>query len=181
MLRLVKNYERSLDVFLFDGILRIYILMVLFLPTISPLVAYLIRLRIDALILWVVMMEKMRVFQLVIPLVEIRLVFAYFYSFMNRCFQAWSLSANGLIRSNEVCLSAPHGLTLSSVLRLEKCSGAEKNLRFTYDLVKKNFIHVNSGKCVALKESTMLELATCADDDVRMKWDIPSYRNSLKL
>uniref|UniRef100_A0AC34G0V9 Polypeptide N-acetylgalactosaminyltransferase n=1 Tax=Panagrolaimus sp. ES5 TaxID=591445 RepID=A0AC34G0V9_9BILA len=90
--------------------------------------------------------------------------------------QAWSLTKEGQIRSDETCISAFRGFSTSTTLRLEKCTvtASDKHI-FSYDEESKHIIHVQSGKCIAVK-GNVLELEDCEPQSTKMSWNIANYR-----
>uniref|UniRef100_A0AC34QV47 Polypeptide N-acetylgalactosaminyltransferase n=1 Tax=Panagrolaimus sp. JU765 TaxID=591449 RepID=A0AC34QV47_9BILA len=90
--------------------------------------------------------------------------------------QAWSLTANGQIRSDEICLAISSGFTASNNLRLERCFiGQNDRQIFTYDLKTKLITHKKSGNCVELKGNELI-LSDCQENNSTMQWEFENYK-----
>jgi polypeptide N-acetylgalactosaminyltransferase len=91
--------------------------------------------------------------------------------------QAWSLTKEGQIRSDETCISAFRGFSTTTTLRLEKCTvtPSDKHI-FSYDEENKHIIHVQSGKCISVK-GNVLDLEECEPPNARMSWNIANYHS----
>jgi polypeptide N-acetylgalactosaminyltransferase len=91
--------------------------------------------------------------------------------------QAWSLTKEGQIRSDETCISAFRGFSTTTTLRLEKCTvtPSDKHI-FSYDEENKHIIHVQSGKCISVK-GNVLDLEECEPPNSRMSWNIANYHS----
>jgi polypeptide N-acetylgalactosaminyltransferase len=91
--------------------------------------------------------------------------------------QAWSLTKEGQIRSDETCISAFRGFSTTTTLRLEKCTvtPSDKHI-FSYDEENKHIVHVQSGKCISVK-GNVLDLEECEPPNARMSWNIANYHS----
>jgi polypeptide N-acetylgalactosaminyltransferase len=91
--------------------------------------------------------------------------------------QAWSLTKEGQIRSDETCISAFRGFSTTTTLRLEKCTvtPSDKHI-FSYDEENKHIVHVQSGKCISVK-GNVLDLEECEPPNSRMSWNIANYHS----
>uniref|UniRef100_A0AC35FG09 Polypeptide N-acetylgalactosaminyltransferase n=1 Tax=Panagrolaimus sp. PS1159 TaxID=55785 RepID=A0AC35FG09_9BILA len=109
--------------------------------------------------------------------------------------QAWSLTKEGQIRSDETCISAFRGFSTTTTLRLEKCTvtPSDKHI-FSYDEENKHIVHVQSGKCISVKgnvldleeceppnarivKGNVLDLEECEPPNSRMSWNIANYHS----
>ncbi|GMT19122.1 hypothetical protein PFISCL1PPCAC_10419, partial [Pristionchus fissidentatus] len=91
--------------------------------------------------------------------------------------QAWSYTAKGEIRSDDLCLSVGSALGLSGVVRMDKCgvAGPSQKHVFNYDAETGQFIHTKGGRCISAT-TDRLEMRTCDKGDDTQRWSLEGYR-----
>ncbi|GMS89295.1 hypothetical protein PENTCL1PPCAC_11470, partial [Pristionchus entomophagus] len=91
--------------------------------------------------------------------------------------QAWSYTAKGEVRSDDLCLSVGSTLGLSGAVRLDKCgvAGPGQKHVFAYDKETGQLIHSKGGKCISAS-GDRLEMRTCDTGDESQRWSLEAYR-----
>ncbi|VDM47753.1 unnamed protein product [Toxocara canis] len=95
--------------------------------------------------------------------------------------QAWSLTFEGEIRSDEVCLApeAVSGRKIKFDVKLEKCSTTSVNVnhQFDYDAMTGLLKHRQSGRCLELAgDAATLQIRDCIPTLDAQKWQLEGYK-----
>ncbi|KJH43020.1 glycosyltransferase, group 2 family protein [Dictyocaulus viviparus] len=90
--------------------------------------------------------------------------------------QAWSLTAHGEIRSDDLCLSAGASLSVDNVVRLERCNVASTNPKhvFQYNPENGHIIHMKTNRCLSLLLGKEAVLQSC-DFSPEQMWIVEGY------
>uniref|UniRef100_A0A915DYF9 Ricin B lectin domain-containing protein n=1 Tax=Ditylenchus dipsaci TaxID=166011 RepID=A0A915DYF9_9BILA len=91
--------------------------------------------------------------------------------------QAWSITKEGEIRSDELCLSAK-GMSLGTEIVMEKCSTTTTNIKhvFSYQPTLKLIIHKSTSQCLLVGANNSLEMKPCTEQPANSKWDVQNYK-----
>uniref|UniRef100_A0A914BW39 Polypeptide N-acetylgalactosaminyltransferase n=1 Tax=Acrobeloides nanus TaxID=290746 RepID=A0A914BW39_9BILA len=95
--------------------------------------------------------------------------------------QAWSLTKEGEIRSDELCLSYSKSLRSGNSVKLDKCATANVNAKhvFAYVPTTKRITHVGTGNCLVVSSvGNALELKPCNDDVSNDLWNLQNYQDT---
>uniref|UniRef100_A0A914KW09 Polypeptide N-acetylgalactosaminyltransferase n=1 Tax=Meloidogyne incognita TaxID=6306 RepID=A0A914KW09_MELIC len=90
--------------------------------------------------------------------------------------QAWSLTGDGEIRTDETCLAGKD----DNSLNMEKCSTNHPNAKqqFSYIPITKQIVHIKSQLCLLLKTPAMqLTLADCNSISEENKWELGHFKH----
>nr|CAD2170120.1 unnamed protein product [Meloidogyne enterolobii] len=90
--------------------------------------------------------------------------------------QAWSLTGDGEIRTDETCLAGKE----DNSLNMEKCSTNHPNTKqqFSYIPITKQIVHIKSQLCLLLKTPAMqLTLADCNSISEENKWELGHFKH----
>uniref|UniRef100_A0A7E4V1U7 Polypeptide N-acetylgalactosaminyltransferase n=1 Tax=Panagrellus redivivus TaxID=6233 RepID=A0A7E4V1U7_PANRE len=90
--------------------------------------------------------------------------------------QAWSLTRDGTIRSDELCLTAYSGYTGGTGIKMEKCAvkTVSRNV-FKYDPVSRMVQHPSTDRCLSIK-STSLAMDDCNNLDPDQQWSFANFK-----
>ncbi|KAI1729955.1 glycosyl transferase family 2 domain-containing protein [Ditylenchus destructor] len=95
--------------------------------------------------------------------------------------QAWSITANGEVRSDELCL-ASKTLSLGGEVQMDKCSTTSINTKhiFAYEPQLKFLIHKHTAQCLVVgSDGNTLQLVPCTESPENAKWEVQNYRAEL--
>uniref|UniRef100_A0A9J2PZX2 Polypeptide N-acetylgalactosaminyltransferase n=1 Tax=Ascaris lumbricoides TaxID=6252 RepID=A0A9J2PZX2_ASCLU len=93
--------------------------------------------------------------------------------------QAWSLTSDGEVRSDETCLAADRAADKAKKIdvKLEKCSTTSVNVnhQFDYDAGAGLLKHRLTGRCMELFGDAILQLRECIPTLDAQKWQLEGY------